>query len=406
MTQYFKQPGTITIAPDFSGIALDSIPAGYYRIAASPEMGYYLAEVELLQVAEKIYGDLLKHLPRIEAAFNENTDKPLSIMLEGLKGSGKSLLMKTLAKRFVENEGGIVLLCNSPYTGDAYFQFLQKIEQKKIVLMDEFDKVYNDKEDRNRILTLLDGNFASHTMFILTMNATLSAGNYEFFHNRPGRIMFNIKFKGVPLDAIRAYAEDHLIDKSKIGEVILLVKRFTDFNMDMLSKLIAEINYCPDLTLEQITEYLNVKPDLSLDDVYFNAKLIRNGVDVTKHINGSTTDPYYKQFLKHMDIPGANHSLNFMLTRNAKWDNNLDCLWDKKNDPNREHDCTDGAMVHVAQGKKEFIPYFDVYIYSSSCIRTQDPQSGVITLTAKSDEGSEWVVELTPEVFKRYNYAF
>lgn len=175
MTQYFKQPGVITIAPDFSGIALDRVPAGYYRIALSQEIGFYLAAVEPLQVAEKIYGNLLEHLPRIEAAFAEQTDKPLSVMLEGLKGSGKSLLMKTLAKRFVENEDGIVLMCNAPFTGDAYFEFLQKITQKKIVLMDEFDKVYKEKDDRNNILTLLDGNFSSHTMFVLTMNATCLA---------------------------------------------------------------------------------------------------------------------------------------------------------------------------------------------------------------------------------------
>lgn len=33
-------------------------------------------------------------------------------------------------------------------------------------------------------------------------------------------------------------------------------------------------------------------------------------------------------------------------------------------------------------------------------------QPGAITLTTKSDEGSNWVIELTPEVLKRYNYAF
>lgn len=33
MTQYLQAPGMITIAPDFSGIALDNVPAGYYRIA-------------------------------------------------------------------------------------------------------------------------------------------------------------------------------------------------------------------------------------------------------------------------------------------------------------------------------------------------------------------------------------
>ena len=71
MTQYFQQPGMITIAPDFSGVALNRVPAGYYRIALHPDIGFYLAAVEPLQVAEKIYGNLLEHLPRIEAAFAE-----------------------------------------------------------------------------------------------------------------------------------------------------------------------------------------------------------------------------------------------------------------------------------------------------------------------------------------------
>ena len=313
MTQYLKQPGEIHIAPDFKDMTIDHVPSGYYRIAFCEKRGFYLAQVDALQVADKVYGNLLEHLPRIEAAFAEQTDKPLSVMLEGLKGSGKSLLMKTLAKRFVENEGGIVLLCNTPFVGDDYFQFLQKISQKKIVLMDEFDKVYIDKDRRNNILTLLDGNFASHTMFILTMNAGLSSGNFEYFHNRPGRVMFNIKFKGVPIEAIQAYAEDHLDDKTKVAEVVQFVKRFTDFNMDMLSKLVNEINYCPSSSLESIAEYLNVKPDLTLDDIYFNVQYLRKGVDITKHIVNNNTDRDFKRLLKALGNPSENVNLNFML---------------------------------------------------------------------------------------------
>ena len=45
MTQYFQQPGMITIAPDFSGVALNRVPAGYYRIALNPDIGFYLAAV-------------------------------------------------------------------------------------------------------------------------------------------------------------------------------------------------------------------------------------------------------------------------------------------------------------------------------------------------------------------------
>lgn len=406
MTQFLQQPGAITIAPDFSGIALDRVPAGYYRIAASQDIGFYLAEVEPLQVADKIYGDLLKHLPRIEAAFAEITDKPISVMLEGLKGSGKSLLMKTLAKRFVEQEDGIVLLCNAPFVGDGYFEFLQKISQKKIVLMDEFDKVYNDKDARNQILTLLDGNFASHTMFVLTMNANLGGGGFEFFHNRPGRVMFNIKFKGVPEDAIRGYAEDHLHDKSRVADVVNFVRRFTDFNMDMLSKLVTEVNYCPTLTMEEISEYLNVKPDLSIDDVWFNATVKRNGLDITKHIHGSTTDMYYKRFLKTMaGNPNETAELNMMLTCTVVWNTELDCEYNSK-EHGPDADTSRGAVIRKSKSEKVFIPAFDEYLTTSDFTRTQDATTGAITLKGKSDEDNDWEIVLVPEVIKRYNYAF
>ena len=407
MTQFFQQPGAITIAPDFSGIALDRVPAGYYRIGFNREIGqFYLANVDPLQVADKIYGNLLKHLPRIEEAFANQTDKPLSILLEGLKGSGKSLLMKTLAKRFVENEDGIVLMCNIAFTGDDYFEFLQKITQKKIVLMDEFDKVYKEKEDRNKILTLLDGNFASHTMFILTMNAGIASGNFEFFHNRPGRVMFNIKFKGVPLDVIEAYTRDHLTDLSKLVDIMQLVKRFTDFNMDMLSKLINEINHCADLTVEEVTEYLNVKPDLTLDDVYLSGQYFRNGIDVTKHIHGGTSDRSLKEFLTCIDKPGCSSSLNFMLS-NAQQFNETTGKPITESKLTADDCAVYGVNMHVGKGPKKFVEYFDEYIYSEDAKREQDPSTGVIKLTSKTSEGDvEWVVLLTPEVIKRYSYSF
>ena len=406
MTQYFQQPGVITIAPDFSGVALDRVPAGYYRIGFNPDAGFYLAEVEALQVAPKIYGGLLEHLPRIEAAFAESTDKPISVMLAGLKGSGKSLLMKSLANRFVEQEDGIVLMCNSAFTGDDYFEFLQKITQKKIVLMDEFDKVYKDPNDRNNILTLLDGNFASHTMFILTMNADLGSGNFEFFHNRPGRIMFSIKFKGVSAEAIKAYAEDHLNDQSKVMEVVAFVKRFTDFNMDMLSKLVNEINYCPTSSLEEITEYLNVKPDLSLDDVYFKARYKRNGVDVTKHIHGCTSDRDIKDMLRAIGDPSADSHMNLMLNTTITWNEDANREYDREADKDSGAHVIHGVIAQVARGKKEFIKRFDEYLYASAMARTQDPTTGFITLTTKLDNGSEWEIELEPQVAKRYTYAF
>lgn len=404
MTQYIKSPDMITIAPDFSGIAIDQVPAGYYRIAAAPGIGFHLVPVEPLKTIDKVYGSLLQHVPRIKQVFNERVGVPTSVILEGLKGSGKSLMMKTIAKDFVEDEGGIVLLCNQAFTGDSFFEFLQQVNQKKIVLMDEFDKVYNDKDARNNILTLLDGTFASHTLFIITMNASAgSHAGFEFFHNRPGRVFFNIKFNSVDLDAIRLYLEDHLTDQEKVAETMIFVKRFTAFNMDMLGTLVREINACPHLDLEQIGEYLNVKPDLSLDDVSFETTVIRNGLDVTKIVNaGSISDGTVRSFLKYLHN-NQDHSINFMSTENSLWNTKTNKPWKHGEDVN------DQENVNVVfDGKKDvMVAEFDEYLQTRDSKFHQDPKTGDITISGK-DHRNEHTYELRIKtvIRKRYSFAF
>ena len=413
MTQYIKQPGAVTIAPDFSGIALDRVPAGYYRIGCSQVLGWHLVPIEPLQLADKIYGSLLQHVPRIEQVWEERKGVPTTVLLEGLKGSGKSLLMKTLAKRFVEQHDGIVLLCNSAFTGDGFFAFLQQISQKKIVLMDEFDKVYSDEDDRNNILTLLDGTMASHTLFILTMNASSASNKYEFFHNRPGRVFFNIKFTGVDYEAIHAYLEDCLDDKSRIGEVMTFVKRFTQFNMDMLGTLIREINAVPDKTIDKIAEYLNTKPDLTLDDIYFNYRITRNDVDITKIATGVSSQAF-KELLKGIQNPGRETYINVMGSRDVTWNATENREWHPVKDSREHHETKQGAFIRLP-GKKEqvFLEYFDEYVNTRNCTLVQDPTTGVITVTGYTDDPedrdedtSKFVFVLEPEILKRYPMAF
>lgn len=404
-TKFIKHPGAITIAPDFSGVSIDRVPAGYYRVACSQQMGWHLVPVEPLNTPPKVYGSLLKHVPRIKEVFAERVDVPTTVMLEGLKGSGKSLMMKTIAKQFVEEEDGIVLLCNAPYAGDGYFEFLQSISQKKIVLMDEFDKVYNDKDVRNQILTLLDGLYASHTLFILTMNASSHTAAFEFFHNRPGRVFFNIKFKGVDYDAIQAYLEDCLDNQDKLPDVMQFVKRFTDFNMDMLGTLVREVNALPGVDLEEIATYLNVKPDLTLDDVVFDIKVERNGLDVTKILRAnSISDRYIRNFLKHIG-ERDNASLNFMSADIDYVNTETGVRW-KKGD---SEDHRENGNIVVHNKKETVVDDFDEYIYSDSVERTQNPKTGEIILTGKSMHGdveSTYKVTLMPEMRKRYSYAF
>lgn len=396
MTQYLKSPDMITIAPDFSGIALDNVPAGYYRIAVAQGIGFHLVPVDPLQTIDKIYGSLLQHVPRIKQVFAERVGLPTSVILEGLKGSGKSLMMKTIAKQFVEEENGIVLLCNQAFAGDSFFEFLQKITQKKIVLMDEFDKVYNDKDSRNSILTLLDGTFASHTLFILTMNATANSGAFEFFHNRPGRVFFNIKFSSIDLDAIEAYVVDHLYDQDKLFEIMTYVKRFQTFNMDMLATLVREVNACPHLDLEVIGTYLNVKPDLSLDDITFNIQVLRNGINVTKILRShNISDSHLKRFIREADTS------EFTINLDSRDEARVTYI---DEDDGKERTRSSNKVHHAK--KDIFIDPFDDYLYRSECKIDQDKRTGLITITGKSSDDVPFIMSLTPTVVKRHYYAF
>ena len=81
-------------------------------------------------------------------------------------------------------------------------------------------------------------------------------------------------------------------------------------------------------------------------------------------------------------------------------------MFDQNLDGVKCPDIQRGTLVQVSRGNKQFIQGFDEYVYSTEVERTQDTTTGVITLTTKSDDGNEWVLHLTPQIAKRYNYAF
>jgi len=284
MTQYLRHNTSYTFAPDVSGVALDKLPAGFYRVCWNDIAGFYLEIAEPLTLIAKAYGNAYQHQDRIMNTFNERVGLPTTVLLEGYKGTGKTLLAKKLCVDFV-NAGGICLLQGKAYTGDAYKAFLQKIEQQKIVFIDEFDKVYNESDKVNDMLTLLDGMYPMHTLFILTMNADSRGSRYEYFSNRPGRVYYNIHFGSISESTIREYAADNLINKSRIDEIIEYVGRFSMFNMDMLTVLVKEVNNNENISVRELGVFLNIKPTISYDDVRLDITATYKGYDVSNSLN-------------------------------------------------------------------------------------------------------------------------
>lgn len=272
---FLTRPNGYYIADDLSKLIIPSAPAGFYSVNFDKDSNqFFLSPASPFTIFHKVYGKSDQWAQRIINTYFERSDKSTAAAFVGEKGSGKSLLLKRICINFVEAHKGIVIIVDRPYSGTEFNQFLQSINQPKIVVIDEFEKVYNEAEPRNAMLSLLDGTWPQHTLFLMTANTSLYGHHLEYFSNRPGRVYFNIEFKSLDLDLLKEYMHDNLEDQSRTNEILEFVSKFSKFNIDMLSVLIKEMNQYPDESIESLTEILNIKAQVNHDTIEFKVRVI------------------------------------------------------------------------------------------------------------------------------------
>ena len=271
MTYFIRNANTYRVASEESLDIHQTLPVGNYTIKEDPMSGIlFLEMVDSFPQVPKLYGNTTRHAGRILSTFQSRPNST-GVMLNGEKGSGKTLLAKTLSIDGAKM-GIPTIIINQPWTGDKFNKFMQDIEQECIVLFDEFEKVY-DSEDQEAALTLLDGVFPSKKMFIITCNDKWRVN--EHMRNRPGRIFYMLDFKGLEDEFIREYCQDNLVNKSYIEKVCQVASLFDQFNFDMLKAVVEEMNRYNE-SPEEAMEMLNAKPEFS-NDGKFDVKLAVNG---------------------------------------------------------------------------------------------------------------------------------
>ena len=93
------------------------LPVGTYGIGVHPMEGYFLRPLEELTTPKKFYGKALQHAERIMTTFDAR-DSNLGVLLSGEKGSGKTMLMRTLSQVFTKRGWPTILIDEKHHGAD------------------------------------------------------------------------------------------------------------------------------------------------------------------------------------------------------------------------------------------------------------------------------------------------
>lgn len=379
---YYAKSGKM-LMPAYKSQLTHGLPVGTYMVGSNPNSGFYLSRIDDFKIDHKIYGKTNKLADRIIKTF---ADRPFTtgVLLDGEKGSGKTLLAKLIANRVADEYNISTLIINSPYGGDDFNSFIQSIDEPCVIIFDEFEKVYDTQEAQNQVLTLLDGVYPSKKLFILTSNDKHRVNSH--MQNRPGRIYYFVEYKGLDSDFIKEYCDDNLNNKENIDSVLKMAGLFDQFNFDMLKALVEEMNRYDENAVDAI-DLLNAKPFLGRDYTQYTVSVIRNG---------QALPPNYVYPREIQGNPLSRNETELTVTFNAPVPQGLEEAIDDGYDEHFEIEDANGVKIELARRSLK-IP--------NKALTNADTINGAYTFVyADAETNDDYVITLTKKVYKNYSW--
>lgn len=176
----------------------NKLPLGTYSILFNKDSNsYYLHLIDDIQIPNKIYGDIVQFAKRVCTKYSSK-DRNLGVLLVGTKGAGKSLEARVIANLL----NLPVIVVSEGYDDPEFISFLTDPALGNcVILIDEFEKLYDGQNaDSNKLLSLLDGPYNTHHIFIFTANEFYRINS--MMKNRPSRIHFLKEFTGLDEDTV------------------------------------------------------------------------------------------------------------------------------------------------------------------------------------------------------------
>lgn len=239
----------------------EKLPALNYALKKDIRGEYYLEQLKNFKLPSKIYGNH-SIVDRWLTSWKVNSFKNLGILLNGLKGTGKTIT----AQKLCIDSGLPVITITEYFCGSDFVSFVTNPALGEYILfIEEFEKIYKSKDnDTTDLLTIMDGIYDTKILFLLTSN---EINKNEYLINRLSRIKYKKDYNSLENEVIEEVINDKLKNKEHADSIYKFFEKLGIATFDLLINIINEMNTFGEDALE-CAKHLNLDYETMYCDVY------------------------------------------------------------------------------------------------------------------------------------------
>ena len=255
--KFLKVGKNVSFKFNTDGLECDLTPGMVYNIKVdSYTRVVSLEETTPFSMPSKVYCTSRdkRFIEKVLNSYKLSENGFTGVMLSGLKGSGKTIMAKSIA-----NESNLPIInIDKSIRPWALKVLVELLGDTNICFMfDELDKLLEDYDD-SALLQILDGaDTKGKHMILFTCNNEECIS--EYLIDRCSRIRYWRKFDEMSPSLIMEVLNDKLNDKKEVESLTDFIKdNFEICSFDNIASFINEVNNYPTTTFEELFEDMNL----------------------------------------------------------------------------------------------------------------------------------------------------